>query len=333
METDDKPEAVEAKPAEPNTEEKPTESKAAGEEKKPEESKAAGEEKKPESTGEEMKPEDKKSEEQAKDDAKEVKKPETYFVEHKTSPRKKFEGARNDIKNKSIELRPELMKFPGARRIHCTEASKDPKAHAVVIRIEKTEEFKLPEEFGDIMKLDKEATEAKKSEKGFVGVYEMNDKSCKIWVKEFDAGKIKSLRAPKKINPLVEAGRMKNSKEPTKFDEDATEAEANAIPDAKPTTTEVKPSESTEPKPAEAKPAEPAETKPAEPEMKPADAKPAAESAGNADTEMKDATEETVDKPEKRPRDEASDEAPPAKKAKVTEEAKPSDAAAAAAIC
>merc|ERR1711879_273202 len=151
-----------------------------------------------------------------------------------------------------------------------------------------------------MMKLDKDATAAK-SEKGLIGVYCMNDKSCKIWVKEFDAGKIKALRLPKKCpNPLVEAGRMKNSKEPTKFDEpavdkatemalslgmamaetkkDATEAEANAKPtDANPATTEAKPSESAEAEPP---------------------------------------------KPEKRPREETTscEDAPPAKKAKVAEE-------------
>lgn len=260
----------------------------------------------------ETKPEETKADAEAKpeDKAEEKKKPETFFVDTPNSPREKFEGARNVIKAKSIELRPQLMKFPGARRIHCTEESKDPEAHAVVIRIEMTKEFTLPEEFGDMMKLDKEATEAKKSEKGFIGVYEMNDKSCKIWVKEFDAGKIKALRLPKKCpNPLVEAGRMKNSKEPTKFDEDATEAEANAKPtDAKPTTTE-----------AEAKPSESAEAKPAEP----------------VDKEMTDATKEAeaeAPKPEKRPREETVD-APPAKKAKVAEETKPSDEAAAAAVC
>lgn len=288
-----------------------TEAKPETAETKPEETKADAEAK-PEPKPEEEKSEP-KPEEKPKDEAKEVKKPETFFVEGTpNSTSKKFEGARNAIKQKSIDLRPQLMKFPGARRIHCTEESKDPLAHAVVIRIEKTEEFKLPEEFGDMMKLDKDATAAKAKEKGILGVYEMNDKSCKIWVKEFDAGKIKALRAPKKCpNPLVEAGRMKNSKEPTKFDEDATEAEANAKPDAKPESAETKPAE-----PADAKPAEPAD-KVAEP----------------ADKEMTDATKEDAEAPKKRPREETGQDAPPAKKAKVDEETKPSAEAAAAAVC
>jgi len=305
-------ETATTKPVEKTVEAMDTEAKPETAETKPEETKADAEAKP------ELKPEEEKSEpkpeEKAKEEAKEVKKPETFFVETKVEEAsKKFEGARNIIKQKSIDLRPQLMKFPGARRIHCTEESKDPLAHAVVIRIEKNEEFKLPEEFGDMMKLDKDATEAKKSEKGFFGVYEMNDKSCKIWVKEFDAGKIKALRAPKKCpNPLVEAGRMKNSKEPTKFDEDATEAEANAKPDAKPaaTTNDAKPSESDE-----TKPAEPAD-KPAEP----------------VDKEMTDATKEDAEAPKKRPREETEQDAPPAKKAKVAEETKPAEAAAAA-VC
>merc|ERR1711879_301810 len=148
-----------------------------------------------------------------------------------------------------------------------------------------------------MMKLDKDATAAK-SEKGLIGVYCMNDKSCKIWVKEFDAGKIKVLRLPKKCpNPLVEAGRMKNSKEPTKFDEPAVDKATEMALSLGMAMAETK--------------------------------KDATEAEANAKP-----TDAEAPKPEKRPREETMlEDAPPAKKAKVAEETKPSDEAAAAAVC
>lgn len=278
---------------------------------------------KPEATEKKVEPEaekpaEAKSEEKAEEKAKDkeagpVKKPETFFVETKNSPRKAVEGVKNDIKKKAINLRPQLMKFPGAVRIHCAKASKDGE-YAIVVRVEKPEkdaEIKLPEEFGELMKLDK-TIEGKKDE-GFFGEYELNDKSGRIQIKLFEAGKIESLDAPK-TNP----GRLKDSKPTTKF---LSEEEIKKLEEEDPLPKlSAKEEKKTEEKVEEAKPAETKESS----EPKPAEAK-------SAEKAME--TEETAEKPEKRPREETTEDAPAAKRAKVAEEEKPTDAAAAAAVC
>jgi len=244
-----------------------------------------------------------------------TKKPETFFVETPNTPKKSFEGAKNAVKKKAIELRPQLMKFPGALRIHCAKTAEEGK-FAIVIRIEKPakpEEFKLPEEFGELMKLDKEATEAKKKD-GFCGEYELKDQSYRIWIKIFEAGKIESLDAPKNVT-----GRIRNPKKVYEFEIDETNpaageskpADATPATESKPGTEEAKPPATEEAKPAAT-----------EAEIKPAGEAKAAEAEEGA-------------KPAKRPReDAATEEAPAAKRAKVAEEeTKPMYAAAAAAVC
>merc|ERR1719334_1513913 len=65
---------------------------------------------------------------------------------------------RTEIYRKSISIRPKLMKFPGARRMHRSKTEND-QEFVIVLRVAKSAkgEVDLPEEFGEIMKLDKEA--------------------------------------------------------------------------------------------------------------------------------------------------------------------------------
>lgn len=257
------------------------------------------------------KPAEANTEDKADDKAKDaesgpVKKPETFFVETLNSPRKAVEGVKNDIKKKAIHLRNQLMKFPGAVRMHCSKTTKEGQ-YAIVLRIEKPEkdtEIKLPEEFGELMKLDK--TVESKKEDGFFGEYELNDKSARIQIKLFEAGKIQALDAPKN-NP----GRLKNSKPTTKF---LSDEEIKQLEEKEKSAKEVNKTEDKEAKPAETNASE---TKPDE--AKPAD---------------KATEEDSTAKPEKRPREETTEDAQPAtKRAKVDEAPKPTDEAAAAAVC
>jgi len=291
-------------------------------------------EEKPEAKTEEKAEEEKsKSEPEVHKTAEPAKKPETFFVETKNTPKKSLEGAKNAVKQKSIALRPELMKFPGAVRIHCSKTAIEGE-YAIVIRIEKPEkaaEFKLPEEFGDLMKLNKEASEERQNEDGFYGEYTMTDKSYRVWIKLFEAGKIESLDEPKNCT-----GRLRN---PRKTNIESEPADNTASGDAKPAestkTAEAaseeakltdEPKQSDEPKPAEPS----AEAEKAD-EPKPSEQNPADEAKPDED-EAK--AMEAEAKPEKRPREDAApEEAPAAKRAKVAEEEKPTDAAAQAAVC
>lgn len=165
-----------------------------------------------------------------------IQKAQEFFVAvvDDNSKSKQKDGKRNEIKRKSIALRPELMKFPGSRRIHNAKTEND-QEFVVVIRVKKSAkgEIEIPEEFGGLMKLDKEAK--RPSEAGVLGEYELNDKSGRVQLKLFKM-KIKALRTPK-FNPK----RLKGSGSTTKTDADATPEEAKKIPAPSQKTTEETP--------------------------------------------------------------------------------------------
>merc|ERR550519_2758596 len=135
---------------------------------------------------------------------------------------------RTDALRKSISIRPKLMQFPGARGLHLAKTEKG-QEYAIVIRVKKAaNEAEMPQDFGDIMTLDKEA----KTDATVLGEYELNDKSCRVQVKLVEV-KVKAMRAPR-----YSLKRLKGSGSTTKADPDAAPAEAAKVPPATPRVTE-----------------------------------------------------------------------------------------------